>query len=157
MLDQKTLNEIQNLINNIQDSESLIQIKQLLDVKLEDVKQAEIEQFVAKAQELQRNYGIPTTDLATALSSNRGKGLRVKDKYRSKTNPNDGWSGRGKQPAWIKEYLDANPNNKLEDLLVDKKQAEAPKAEVKAEAPKAEAKAEAPKAEANKQQNPIKK
>lgn len=144
MLDETTLNEIQKLIGNIQDSDTLIQLKALLDVKLEDVKQAEIEQFVAKAQELQRNYGIEPTDLATALSSNRGKGLRVKDKYRSKTNPNNGWSGRGKQPAWIKEYLDSNPNHKLEDLLVDK-------SAVNTEA-KPEQKAEAPKAEANKQQ-----
>lgn len=152
MLDQKTLNEIQTLIENIKDSDSLIQIKALLDVKLEDVKQAEIEQFVAKAHELQRNYGIPTTDLATALASNRGKGLRVKDKYRSKTNPNDGWSGRGKQPAWIKQYLDSNPNHKLEDLLVDQKPVEA-KPVQKAEAPKTEAKPEANKP----QQAPVKK
>lgn len=143
MLDQKTLNEIQNLINNIKDPDSLIQIKQLLDVKLEDVKQAEIEQFVAKAQDLQRNYGIHTDDLAIALASNRGKGLRIKDKYRSKTNPNNGWSGRGKQPAWIKEYLDSNPNHKLEDLLVDKNPAET--------------KVEAPTAKTNQQPTPVKK
>lgn len=137
MLDEKTLSQFTILLNNVEDSESLIQIKSLIDLKLEDVKDAEIAQFVAKAQELQRNYGIEPTDLATALSSNRGKGLRVKDKYRSKTNPNDGWSGRGKQPQWIKDYLQASPNNKIEDLLVDQKSKPQPKPETNSE-PKVE-------------------
>ena len=126
MLDEKTLNEIQALIDKLTESASLLQIKTLVDIKLDDVKQVEIEQFLAKANELQRNFGIEATDLATALSSNRGKGLRVKDKYRNPKNPNESWAGRGKQPAWIAKYLADNPTHTLNNLLVD-----SPKAETK--------------------------
>lgn len=39
-------------------------------------------------------------------------------KYRDPTKPENTWAGRGKQPGWLKEKIDAGAS--LEDFLVDK-------------------------------------
>ncbi|MBJ3764590.1 H-NS histone family protein [Maribius pontilimi] len=39
-------------------------------------------------------------------------------KYRHPENPSVTWSGRGRQPAWIKEWLEAG--KPLEDFLISK-------------------------------------
>lgn len=41
-----------------------------------------------------------------------------KPKYRDPAKPENTWAGRGKQPAWLKENLEAGA--KLEDFLIDK-------------------------------------
>lgn len=41
-----------------------------------------------------------------------------KPKYRDPEKPENMWAGRGKQPGWLKEKLEAGA--KLEDFLVDK-------------------------------------
>lgn len=117
---QTILSQVESIIDKTKDSSVLLSIRALLDAKLEDVKQIEIEKLRSQAIELQRNYGIDPDELTSSLFNNRGKGLSVKAKYRSKTNPSDSWTGRGKQPNWIHAYLAENPNHKLDDLLTEK-------------------------------------
>lgn len=42
----------------------------------------------------------------------------VRPKYRNPKNPSETWSGRGKQPRWLKAQLRAG--KKLNDLLIDR-------------------------------------
>ena len=39
-------------------------------------------------------------------------------KYRNPENPEQTWSGRGKRPAWVVDYLAGHPSNLLQDLLI---------------------------------------
>lgn len=146
MSNQSILSQIETILDNIKESSVLLAVRELVDAKFEDVKQIELEKFRAHALELQRNYGIDAEELTSSLSNNRGKGLRVKDKYRSKTNPRDSWSGRGKQPNWINAYLAENPNHKLEDLLTEKPET------TKTDEPKAQASSPAKPSEPQKTQ-----
>ena len=46
----------------------------------------------------------------------------ILQKYQSPKNPSETWSGRGKQPQWIKTLLRAG--KKLDDLLIDRSSAQ---------------------------------
>jgi DNA-binding protein H-NS len=46
----------------------------------------------------------------------------VLQKYRNPKNPTETWSGRGKQPRWLKAQLRAG--KKLDDLLIDRPSAQ---------------------------------
>jgi len=42
----------------------------------------------------------------------------VKPKYRNPRQPSETWSGRGKQPRWLRAQL--RPGKKLDDFLIDR-------------------------------------
>lgn len=63
----------------------------------------------AKAREL----GFSVSDL---FASSKGGKSKRPAKYRSPDNPELTWSGRGRQPAWIKDALKAG--RALEDFLI---------------------------------------
>lgn len=50
----------------------------------------------------------------------------IQPKYQSKTNPKDTWTGRGRKPKWVEDYL--NVGGKLADIEI-KKSATAPKSD----------------------------
>lgn len=62
---------------------------------------------VAKAREqilaIAQNIGIPLKELLQSAA--RAKMPKVATKYRHPANPALQWSGRGRQPAWIKDWL----------------------------------------------------
>jgi DNA-binding protein H-NS len=47
----------------------------------------------------------------------RSRGPVNPPKYRNPDNPEQTWSGRGKRPAWVVDYL-IEPANLLQDLLI---------------------------------------
>lgn len=57
-----------------------------------------------------------------AVTQNEGRARRpyppVLPKYQNPKNPSETWSGRGKQPRWLKAQLRAG--KKLNDLLIDR-------------------------------------
>lgn len=60
--------------------------------------------------------------LAGVNSSVRGAkpradaGKKVAPIYHNPANPSDSWTGRGRQPKWVKEYLDSGKS--LDDLRI---------------------------------------
>lgn len=71
---------------------------------------AEIEAVAAK-------YGFKAADLlgGKAPKASRAKGI-VAPKYRHPENPSITWSGRGRQPGWIKDGL--AKGKKMEDFAI---------------------------------------
>jgi len=63
-----------------------------------------------------REKGYSLSDLTGAATSKRSKS-QFPAKYRHPENPAKTWSGRGRQPTWIKEHLAANKS--LDDLLIE--------------------------------------
>jgi len=88
---------------------------QCLD-RIDKIKDREIkrlrDEFEAKAETL----GMTASGvLAFDAKKRRAPGT---PKYRNPADPTQTWAGRGKQPIWLKEKLEAGAN--LEDFLIDK-------------------------------------
>ncbi|HJE53124.1 MULTISPECIES: H-NS family nucleoid-associated regulatory protein [Acinetobacter] len=90
------------------EAESLIASKK--DQEIEDAYQ----QILAVADKV----GMTVEQLLEFGASKRKKSSRksVEPRYRSKSNPDDTWTGRGKQPRWLVAELDKGA--KLEDFLI---------------------------------------
>lgn len=58
--------------------------------------------------ELAGTHGIDLSELSGAAGGEA--------KYRNPNNPFEAWSGRGRKPKWVAEYLDGGGN--LEDLVI---------------------------------------
>jgi len=94
---------------------SATDLRNLQDQVNQELKQREQEE-VAEAREqimaIAQRVGIPLKELI--MTPVRAKGPKTGTRYR---HPSDGslqWSGRGRQPRWIKEWLAAG--NGLEGL-----------------------------------------
>jgi DNA-binding protein H-NS len=85
---------------------SLSELRTLQKAVNEEVKKREIEDSAkAKAQmiAIAKSHGIQLEDLFA--QSSRAKLQETTIRYRHPNNPNLQWSGRGRQPNWIKEAL----------------------------------------------------
>ena len=87
---------------------SLAQLR-ALEVQIIDELKTRHYLSVSKAREqilhIARNAGLSEKQLRAikvAKASKQGKG---QVKYRNPENPNEQWSGRGRQPAWVKTWV----------------------------------------------------
>jgi DNA-binding protein H-NS len=53
-----------------------------------------------------QSVGMPLKDLLAA-SGRSGKGGSVAVRYRHPDNASQQWTGRGRQPKWVKEWVDS--------------------------------------------------
>lgn len=85
---------------------SLGDLRNLQDQIKQEMKKRE-HQEVAKAREqilaIAQSVGVPLKDL---LASSRGKGTSVAVRYRHPDNASQQWTGRGRQPKWVKEWVE---------------------------------------------------
>jgi DNA-binding protein H-NS len=65
-------------------------------------KQKAKEQIFSIAQGL----GVPLKDLLIGFPGTRGKGTKVEARYRNPANAGEQWTGRGRQPKWVKDWVD---------------------------------------------------
>jgi len=75
------------------------QIKQEMKKREQQEVQKAREQILAIAQ----SVGVPLKDLIT---TSRGKSGSVAVRYRHPDNANQQWTGRGRQPKWVKEWVE---------------------------------------------------
>lgn len=79
---------------------------------------------------LARERGFNARDLFGGVSQQSGKRKYTRRgegearepaaaKYRHPDEPEQTWSGRGRRAVWVNEYLDANPDKTLDDLLIN--------------------------------------
>ena len=68
--------------------------------------------------EIAENVGLSIEQILEFGASKRKKATRksVEPRYRSKANPEDTWTGRGKQPRWLVAELEKGA--KLESFLI---------------------------------------
>lgn len=75
------------------------------------------EQEIAKAREqimaIAKSVGVPLQEL---LGQQRVKGGPVPPRYRNPADPDQQWSGRGRQPQWVKDLIAAG--NDLESARI---------------------------------------
>lgn len=79
------------------------QIKQEMKKREAQEVQKAREQILAIAQ----SVGVPLKDLlATAGRGSASKGSSVAVRYRHPDNASQQWTGRGRQPKWVKEWVE---------------------------------------------------
>ena len=70
------------------------------------------EQIIAIAQ----SVGIPLANLVESIKKQNKEKKPVAVRYRHKEDPTKQWTGRGRKPNWVNEWVSAG--NALEDLRV---------------------------------------
>jgi DNA-binding protein H-NS len=87
------------------------QIKRELKNREGTDKQKAREQIFAIAQ----SVGVPLKELLGSLPKS-GKGSKVEARYRNPADGSQKWTGRGRQPKWVKDWVDAGKS--LDDLRI---------------------------------------
>jgi DNA-binding protein H-NS len=94
---------------------SLVELRNLQEQIKQETKKRE-QQDLTKAREqilaIAQSVGIPLKDLIDGAV--RAKTGRVAVRYRNPDDATQQWTGRGRQPKWVKEWLEAG---KSLDLL----------------------------------------
>jgi len=109
-LDRLTFDDLQYIVGKLDTYRT--EVQETLEQKREE-----------RLQELQERIALDNAELA-ALSPVPVSAVKAKmenpstPKYRDPAKPENTWAGRGKQPMWLKEKLEAGA--KLEDFLIDK-------------------------------------
>ena len=92
--------------------EELTAEREKLDAEIKEKQDAEKASVIAQIKQVAETYGVTADELVEAMGGlkSKRKGVKAKPKYRD---PATGviWSGRGKEPAWIK-------GKKREDFLI---------------------------------------
>ena len=86
------------------------QIKRELKQREGMDKQKAREQIFAIAQQV----GVPLKELLAGFPGTRGG--KVEARYRNPANAAEQWTGRGRQPKWVKEWVDGGKS--LDDLRI---------------------------------------
>lgn len=101
----------ENWLAGLQNAEfdTLVSWRQAIDTEIKRREAKQKADAKRKIKELAETYGI---DLETL----KGSQTQSKVRYRNPANQFETWSGKGRQPKWVKAWLEAG--NKLDDLEV---------------------------------------
>lgn len=96
------------------------QIKKLQE-QAEELRKNEISGIVAEMKEKISLYNLTAKDLGFDVVSTSSKKEKIKKEVEAKYSNENGetWSGRGRQPVWLREALGAG--KQLEDFLIESK------------------------------------
>jgi DNA-binding protein H-NS len=73
--------------------------------EIEARKQAEKSNVQQKVIQLVQNAGFELDDIVGNTNSKSLKGRKIPPKYRNPKNPEETWTGRGRQPKWLAQEL----------------------------------------------------
>lgn len=93
--------------------DELLTLKQDLDRALATHDERKKAEARAAAEKAARDHGFSLDDL---LVAQKKSGKKNPAKYRNPEDPRQTWSGRGRQPGWIKTALE--DGRKLEDFAI---------------------------------------
>lgn len=99
----------------------LIALKATIDKRLVEIEEERKSEAQEELRSVAKKYGIPLKDLMTGALKEPSKSKAVSKskppaKYKHPHKASWTWSGRGRPPAWFKEYTDAGGNP--DDLLI---------------------------------------
>jgi DNA-binding protein H-NS len=94
-----------------------------VSTRLGELRRRQQEEAFAKLEALAASLGVDEVALAARYGSKRRRRVRAKAvrKYASPTDLSKTWSGRGRQPAWVRDHLAGGGT--LEQLLAEVEQA----------------------------------
>ena len=91
-------------------TDQLLDLYQKVQLMLADKLQAEKDKIEERLRRIRSVSGVATTERV------RRPYPPVFPKYKNPKNPTEIWSGRGKQPLWVREQLEAG--KKLDQFLI---------------------------------------
>lgn len=100
------------------DLDELKQLQKDVEKAIRDYEKRRKQEALAAADAIAREKGYSLAELMGDAPKKTRKGAVNPPKYRHPDNPALTWSGRGRQPAWIKEALEAGQS--LDDFLIEK-------------------------------------
>ena len=88
---------------------SLAELKKLEAQAIQEIKsrqKGELEKARAEMLAIAQRVGVPLTQLISGVPKNmvRGEKKAVVAQYRNPNNQEQQWSGRGRQPLWVKSW-----------------------------------------------------
>lgn len=89
---------------------SVADLRALQDTIKQELKKREGQEIAnARSQILAiaQSLGMPLKDLMNGAASSRTKSGPVAVQYRNPENSTEQWTGRGRQPKWVKAWLEA--------------------------------------------------
>lgn len=116
-LQGRSTEEIEGIINNLHlalDEKKRENVREIYEKLVTDISALgyeTIHDFISAAE----NYGI--------IKSNRAPRRPIPIRYRSTVNPEDTWTGRGKQPKWLQALI--QQGHKIEEFEVSQEEIEA--------------------------------
>ena len=92
---------------------SLAELKKLEAQAIQEIKarqKGELERARAEMLAIAQRVGVPLTQLIAGVPKNAAKGEKkvVAALYRNPDNQEQQWSGRGRQPLWVKAWLETH-------------------------------------------------
>ena len=105
-LESLTMEELSNLYD---------QVRNILTKKIEDEKR-KLEQRLHELKAVRSDVPIRHSRTLPSSKRHRRKYPRVQPKYQNPANLSETWAGRGKQPRWMVDQL--NAGKKIEDFLI---------------------------------------
>jgi DNA-binding protein H-NS len=95
----------------------LLAFQEILNKAVETRRENEKREIYEKIQSLASESGFSLSELLPNMPSEKNiKKATAKIKYRNPNNKDEGWTGKGRKPAWLVALLDAG--KKLEDFAV---------------------------------------
>jgi DNA-binding protein H-NS len=105
----------------------LRRMRSKVDAELKRRDDAARKEVLKQVKKIAAEHGVPLADVladakprsaprAAAAKAGSTKGRRVPVKYRNPADATQGWTGRGRKPRWVEEWLGAGKS--LDDLLV---------------------------------------
>lgn len=94
----------------------LQKLRSEIDRAIEQRRRTDRVNALEKLKAVARENGFELNDLLNGKRPRANAGVPVPVKYRSKTDPNQTWTGRGRAPRWVQEFLNAGGN--LNDLHI---------------------------------------
>ena len=96
----------------------LEKLRKEIDEALSTVSQRERKAALEAAERAAAEHGFSLADLADSASKGKKSKTKNPPKYRNPDDQSQTWSGRGRQPQWIKDALAENKS--LDDFLISK-------------------------------------
>lgn len=95
-------------------SQDLRNLKADIDKELKKRRKQEVKEAQKELKTVAERYGFSLAELVSGQAP-KASGKRAV-KYQHPDDPSKGWSGRGRKPAWVKEW--EGSGRSLEDLRV---------------------------------------
>lgn len=92
---------------------SLVELKKLEAQAIQEIKSRqkdELEKARAEMLAIAQRVGVPLTQLIAGVPNTAAKGAKkaVAALYRNPENHDQKWSGRGRQPLWVKSWVETH-------------------------------------------------
>lgn len=99
------------------DPQQLKQLKKDIDKELNRRRKEDVKEAQKELKNLADRFGITIQDLVAGAVGTKTGRKATAVRFRHPDDPSKGWSGRGRKPAWIKDW--EAKGRSLDDLKVD--------------------------------------